>query len=138
MKPGTITLTVVHGPLRRYEYVFEDGDRCVIGRADDCELRLPADLAHASVSRRHCMIEIEWPIVRIRDLGSRNGTFLNGLNIGQRMGDELPDESDLHTPEPHLLHDGDKIRVGHTLFRVSVGVGASSEKAFQGSETYVA
>jgi pSer/pThr/pTyr-binding forkhead associated (FHA) protein len=49
----------------------------VIGRRRDCDLRIP--LVH--VSRRHCQISSNKDTLKVRDLGSRNGTYLNGKRI---------------------------------------------------------
>jgi DNA-binding NtrC family response regulator len=46
----------------------------VIGRASDAELQL----SHASVSRRHATIRVDDGVMRIADLGSHNGTRVNG------------------------------------------------------------
>jgi pSer/pThr/pTyr-binding forkhead associated (FHA) protein len=49
----------------------------VIGRRHDCDLCIPLKL----VSRRHCKLSKSDDTVKIRDLNSRNGTFLNGKRI---------------------------------------------------------
>jgi DNA-binding NtrC family response regulator len=49
-----------------------------IGKAGDNELILQDDW----VSRYHCVIETGASRPRVRDLGSKNGTFVNGLRIG--------------------------------------------------------
>lgn len=49
----------------------------VIGRRHDCDLCVPLTL----VSRRHCKLSKNNQIINIRDLDSRNGTFLNGKRI---------------------------------------------------------
>ncbi len=49
----------------------------VIGRRHDCDLCIPLKL----VSRRHCKFSKSNNTVKIRDLNSRNGTFLNGKRI---------------------------------------------------------
>src|SRR6476620_9322814 len=46
----------------------------VIGRSEACELRLD----HLSVSRNHARLEREGPLWLLRDLGSKNGSFVNG------------------------------------------------------------
>jgi pSer/pThr/pTyr-binding forkhead associated (FHA) protein len=51
--------------------------RTVVGRQTDCNPRVPA----VDVSRRHCEIAIDGDEVRVRDLGSRNGTFVNGQRV---------------------------------------------------------
>lgn len=63
--------------------------RFYIGRSEECQLRANSD----AISRRHCVITVTDTDVRIRDLDSRNGTFVNGEQIGGeqkiQMGDQL-------------------------------------------------
>ena len=49
----------------------------LVGRSDEARFRLRQD----SVSRRHCEFFIEDDAVHVRDLGSTNGTFLDGKEI---------------------------------------------------------
>jgi predicted component of type VI protein secretion system len=60
-----------------------------IGRHDDCVIRIKS----SQVSRRHCEIVDAGGKLTVRDLGSSNGTFVNGKRInGQQVlkpGDEL-------------------------------------------------
>ena len=51
----------------------------VLGRSRDCELPFEADL----VSRRHAKLDIEYDQIFIQDLGSSNGTFVNGQAVTQ-------------------------------------------------------
>src|SRR5262249_5557233 len=83
-------------------------------------LRLPDDAVHADVSRRHCLLDIDPPAVRVRDLGSRNGTFVNGRLIGQRGEGRPPEEADPRGGADYALKESDEIHVGHTVFRVVV------------------
>ena len=84
------------------------GGRFFIGRAEDCHLRPNTDL----VSRHHCVIMVEDGFVTIRDLGSRNGTCVNGERI---RGEEE-------------LNNGDKISVGPLEFVVEWTVELSGQK----------
>lgn len=59
-----------------------------IGRRQDCDFCLPLSM----VSRRHCEISVSKDQVWVRDLGSRNGTFINGQRIDEtraKAGDIL-------------------------------------------------
>jgi len=69
--------------------------KCLIGRGEDCHLRPQSD----AISRHHCAIITSENEVIVRDLKSRNGTFVNEeqvtgdavlLNgVGERLGDVL-------------------------------------------------
>jgi hypothetical protein len=83
MNSPKITLTVTNGSLEGTEYRFEELAECIVGRADDCEIRLPQDRMHMNVSRHHCAFAIDPPAVWVRDLHSHNGTYLNGKNIAE-------------------------------------------------------
>jgi transcriptional regulator of acetoin/glycerol metabolism len=65
--------------------------RLRIGRGPDCHQRLE----HPSVSREHAEIYRQGPIHALKDLGSRNGTYLNGRRT-----------------EHGVISNGDVIRVG--------------------------
>ncbi|GAA4560849.1 protein kinase domain-containing protein [Planotetraspora kaengkrachanensis] len=117
---ATVTLRLVKGRLDRTEYVFDERTTCVLGRADDCAPRLPSDDHHRTVSRHHCLLDINPPDIRIRDFGSLNGTFVNGEKIGQREAHQTPAEGAATSFPEHDLTDGDEIRLGETVFRVAI------------------
>jgi len=87
-------------------------DKFIIGRASECTLRAGS----SAISRRHCAIVRKDDAWLVRDLGSRNGTFLN----------------DSAVQEPTALKVGDEIRVGPLHFRVEQYVrsaeGSKAEK----------
>ena len=80
----------------------------VIGRGEAAHLRPSSDL----VSRRHCSIELVDGKVLIADLGSRNGTFVNGELLKQ----------------PHEAKPGDRVRVGRLQFELVIDVASASIK----------
>lgn len=47
--------------------------RLIVGRKPDCDIRIPVP----SVSREHCEIVLEDGKLKVRDLGSSNGTYVN-------------------------------------------------------------
>ncbi|WP_051845270.1 protein kinase domain-containing protein [Streptomyces sp. NRRL S-813] len=86
-------------------FVFSGPAAFVVGRAENCDLRAPGD--DRRVSRRHCAFDIDPPTVRVRDLGSRNGTYVNGVRIPSSAS------------RPYELADGDEVRLGGVVVRVS-------------------
>lgn len=80
------------------------GPEFLIGRAADCDLRLRIP----AVSRHHCQIRLGAGEATLVDLGSSNGTFLNG----QRVRSQAP------------LHTGDEIRLGSCSLLIDLGDGA--------------
>jgi pSer/pThr/pTyr-binding forkhead associated (FHA) protein len=88
--------------------MFKDNERrdfplteakTVLGRRQDCHLRIPTK----DVSRQHCAIIIKNEKAIARDLGSSNGTFLNGKRIAESE-----------------LHPGDRLRLGPVTFVVQI------------------
>ena len=60
----------------------------VVGRAAECEISIPTD----EVSRRHAQLRAVSDGIHVEDLGSANGTFINGERVRQgllKQGDEL-------------------------------------------------
>jgi eukaryotic-like serine/threonine-protein kinase len=107
MKSGAI-------PLR--PYVFVGPMLCVIGRNSDCYLQIP----EMEVSRHHCLLEVDPPGARVRDLGSGNGTYVNGVLIGRRDASQRPQLAE-REPLPAIeLLPGDQLQVGGTIFEIDV------------------
>jgi len=121
MLPVRITLTITEGVLKGEEYFFHDSAQWVLGRSPDCDIALPMDLFHRDISRHHCAFEIDPPTVRVRDLYSLNGTYVNGERIGQRPNPPARCASD-DAQGTGDLRDGDEARVGDTIVRISVDV----------------
>ncbi len=117
-----VTLTVVEGPLQGKNFTYNGPATAIIGRSRDCSIRLPSDEEHKTISRHHCLLDIAPPEIRVRDFGSLNGTWVNGEKIGQRA----QRTRDLAVFPEHDLKDGDKIKLGSTVFEVSIVGGAGS------------
>jgi serine/threonine-protein kinase len=95
-----VTLNVVAGPQTGRTFSFEQHDTFMIGRSEDSQFCLPHD---RFFSRHHCIIEIAPPQAFLRDLGSTNGTFVNGLRV-----------------DTSYLKHGDRIQGGETVLEVVV------------------
>lgn len=116
--PAKVIITVMEGPLKGRKYRFDEKMLCIVGRADNSTLVLSDDAADG-VSRHHCMLDIKPPFATIQDMGSRNGTLLNGVNIGR------PLVKSAVTPVSPVLNiykvsDGDIFQVGSNVFNVSL------------------
>ncbi len=91
-------------------------DGFVIGRTAECDLSIDDGKA----SRRHARIAVEAGVVEIEDLGSSNGTLLNGKPVARR-----------------LLREGDEVQIGKTVITYREGAvpGASGTGAAAASAT---
>ena len=118
--PAKITLTIAQGKLKGKQFTFEERTICIIGRAKNCNIQIPSDRYHSTVSRYHCLLDINPPDIRIRDFGSRNGTNVNGKCIGKRKKHQTPSEGAKLNFAEYDLHDGDEIKLGNTLFQVNI------------------
>jgi pSer/pThr/pTyr-binding forkhead associated (FHA) protein len=118
--PATITLTATRGALSPRRFVFRNRGLLTVGRSLDCGLHLPSTEEFLDVSRHHCLLNIDPPHLRVSDFGSLNGTFVNGINIGQRAKGLTPEEVFPVDSAEFDLEDGDELRLGHTVFRVEV------------------
>jgi phosphoserine phosphatase RsbU/P len=97
-------LEVVKGlaPGRKFPV---EGHRAVLGRHPDCDVVLDV----AAVSRRHATIVHETGRYFLEDLGSRNGTFLNGQMIHGRTSLEEGDQVGICDLAFHFHLDQDEL-----------------------------
>lgn len=109
-----LVLRALTGDLRGQEFAFPSQSHMILGRSRSCTLRLPGD---GTVSRQHCLIEVDNLGVWVQDLGSMNGTHVNGAKIGQRVP-TVRDDATMVQPGRHLLQDGDELRICNNIFAV--------------------
>jgi hypothetical protein len=96
---GRAHLVVPKGPLAGQHIVLFDGSAC-LGRGSKVDI----ELSDASVSRRHAEIRVAGEEICLRDLGSTNGTRVNGKQITSW----------------YLLRDGDEIQLGDLVLVLQV------------------
>src|SRR5579884_337031 len=72
-----------------------DKPEIAVGRSSGCAICIP----HRSISREHCVLSVLEDRIEIRDNGSHNGTFVNGLPVRERV-----------------LADGDEVMIGAVAF----------------------
>ncbi len=111
-----VIFRAIDGALKDEEFVFEDNGLCLIGRSADCALQIPRE-KDMRISRRHCLLILNPPKIRIRDLGSRNGTFVNGEALPAGTLGEVPEQM---SPHDFVLNHGDKVNIGATDFEILI------------------
>ncbi len=104
-----VELEVTAGPHVGKVYHFDRHDTFVVGRSSQAQFSVPDD---GFLSRNHFLIEFNPPACLLRDLGSTNGTKVNGLRV-----------------ETVRLRSGDEIAAGGSSFVVHVE--ESSEEALR-------
>jgi pSer/pThr/pTyr-binding forkhead associated (FHA) protein len=103
------SFTVISGPYRGQTFQIPRG-KFILGRESDCHLVLDSN----SVSRHHCVLLLDDFTLRIRDLASKNGTFVNRDQT--RTGERI-------------LINGDTIRVADLVIRIELESGTISTPA---------
>lgn len=95
---NSITLACVNADIPPFYITKEE---FLIGKSIDCDGVLSISQA---VSRKHCKILLSYEGFKIEDVGSSNGTFVNGmrLNMGQQ----------------YFIKSGDKVRIANIEFEI--------------------
>ena len=118
-----IVLRGTEGGLKGQKFALENEMKYILGRSRDCSLPLPDP--YLQISRYHCRIKVSAPSVVIQDLGSLNGTYVNGEKIGQRRKEQSFEEALQEEHEKYPLWDGDQLRIGDNVFQVEFNPPAS-------------
>jgi len=90
-------LRFISGKYQGGEFPLRPNREIIIGRSSDLDMVLVEDM----VSRKHAKITTDNHVVTIQDLGSTNGTFVNGEKV--RKAD---------------LKDGDRILIGTSIIKI--------------------
>ena len=83
---------------QRKEFPLKPG-QMVIGRGEECDLRVPI----LSVSRKHCEVQTGEEEVKVKDVASSNGTYVNNQRVNEAT-----------------LKAGDRLAVGPIVFTLQV------------------
>jgi len=108
MKGMRVKLLVVQGQPRGKHMIFPRGNY-FFGRGDECHVRPNS----AMVSRQHCLLRVTADAVFLRDLGSRNGTLVNGVLLSSEQ----------------QLQPGDQIQIGPLVFELHLETDSGSTAA---------
>ncbi|HSJ53686.1 MAG TPA: FHA domain-containing protein [Anaerolineae bacterium] len=113
MSAETAMILVLEGPAAGRR-IYMDQPVLLVGRDERCDLMI----ADRQVSRQHATITREKDQYVLRDLGSKNGTYVNG--------------QELHGS--HALEDGDEIQIAYCCKMTFVGADATAPVVLDGTE----
>jgi hypothetical protein len=92
-----LALRFISGKYQGGEFPLEDNREIIVGRSSDLDMVLVEEM----VSRRHARIQLVGGSVNIDDLGSTNGTFVNGERVTHAE-----------------LQEGDRVLIGSNILKV--------------------
>ncbi len=105
-------LSFLHGKYAGREFPL-DAENCIAGRSTEADLVLADD----AVSRKHVRFFSRRGRIWLRDLGSRNGTHINGTQV-----------------QMHCLRDGDRLTIGSSLAAVEFKAATDVSEARAGEQ----
>src|SRR4030095_4297033 len=104
LRPGrTFVLRFISGKYQGGEFPIVPEKQIIVGRESDLDMVLVEDM----VSRKHARIQMQTDQIWIEDLGSTNGTFVNGEKIKRAR-----------------LKEGDRVLIGTSILKVIAGDGS--------------
>ena len=113
-----VIIDVTAASRKKSVFSYEDHDTFIVGRMGDCHVCIEDD---GYLSRHHFILEVNPPNARLHDLGSLNGTYINGKKFGGRTVFETPEEALVKYKFPWVvLKNEDVIKTGDTIFKVVI------------------
>src|SRR6476661_5779334 len=110
MRPGggrSYVLRFISGKYQGGEFPIVNDKPIIVGRSSDLDMVLVEDM----VSRKHARITMNQDQIWIEDLGSTNGTFVNGEKIKRAR-----------------LKEGDRVLIGTSILKVIAGDAAAGQR----------
>lgn len=98
-----VSLTVIAGPHKGRDFVFQEHDTFIVGRSNHAHFRF--SVKDKYFSRLHFPVEVNPPCCRLVDMESNNGTYVNDRRVTTID-----------------MNDGDTIKGGATILEVAIEV----------------
>ncbi|MBF0121323.1 MAG: FHA domain-containing protein [Desulfobacterales bacterium] len=98
-----VTINIIEGPDKGKIIKIVKPNIFIVGRSDNAQIKLGIPNTDPGISRMHFKLDIQSEKSIIKDLNSRNGTYLNG---------KLIKKAD--------LKDGDKITIGASTLKINI------------------
>ena len=92
-------LICISGQNSARSFILKEGDN-VVGRMDDADIKISSN----GVSKKHAVINVKGNTVHVTDLGSKNGTFVNGVMVKKKE-----------------LNSGDKVAIHDHVYQIVKG-----------------
>ena len=100
MNQANLTVEIASGAQSGQKLEFSIQSSAIWGRSREmCDISFD----DRRISKQHCVLEVKDGGILLTDLGSQNGTYINGIRI----------------QKPHPIHLGDMLRIGDTTLRVT-------------------
>src|SRR5688572_28784405 len=106
-----LALRFISGKYQGGEFPLEEEREIIVGRSSDLDMVLVEEM----VSRRHARIQLIGGSVNIDDLGSTNGTFVNGERVTHAE-----------------LQEGDRVLIGSNILKVVSTDGTGNAEPLDG------
>jgi predicted component of type VI protein secretion system len=103
-----LALRFISGKYQGGEYPLEQDGEVIVGRSSDLDMVLVEEM----VSRRHARFQLQTGELKVEDLGSTNGTFVNGERVTQAV-----------------LKEGDRVLIGSNILKVVMTDGSPTQAA---------
>lgn len=97
---GRLSLRFISGKYQGGEFPLPQRGEIFVGRSSELDMVLVEDM----VSRRHAVIRVDGANLEVEDLGSTNGSFVNGERV-----------------QKALLSEGDRLLIGTSIIRIVRG-----------------
>lgn len=110
-------LYVERGPKRGKELYLEEGKVYTIGRDPSCSLTFPDSLT----SRKHVAVRVHGGQIYLRDMESKNGTFVNGQEVRRSVELKLGDQVEIGETLVSVLADDERATMGGLVGREIAG-----------------